>query len=67
MMISEAQAGAQNDMPEVFVLPSYNGHNLYEISVDELQHLFTSGSLSSAGYVQFCLDRIQRVSDTLIP
>ncbi|KIW09981.1 hypothetical protein PV08_11757 [Exophiala spinifera] len=65
VMISETQSAAENDMPEIFRLPACQGHNLYEISVDELQHLFTSGSLSSADYVQFCLDRIQRINPYL--
>jgi hypothetical protein len=62
VVISESQKALQNEMPEVFRLPSCSGHNLYEISVDELQHLFTTGDLTSVQYVQFCLDRVQRVT-----
>ncbi len=61
VVVSESQIIPQNEMPEVFRLPSCSGHNLYEISVDEIQHLFTTRALTSVQYVQFCLDRVQRV------
>lgn len=66
VMVAEPQIAAQDELPDVFRLPSCNGHNLYEITVDELQHLFSSGALTSVQYVQFCLDRVQRVSSTRV-
>ncbi|KAK4934876.1 hypothetical protein LTR10_023972 [Elasticomyces elasticus] len=65
VMVAKSRTPAQDEMPEVFRLPSFKGHNLYEITVDELQHLFSSGALTSVQYVQFCLDRVQRVNPYL--
>ena len=53
----------QPEAPDAFYLPPYNGIDLFEISVDELQGLFSYGVLSSLQYTQICLDRIQKVSD----
>jgi amidase len=49
-------------MPEIFRLPLCNGLDVHEISVDELQHHYATGALSSQEYVSFCLDRIQKVT-----
>lgn len=43
------------------MLPRCNGYDLFEINVDELQHLFSIGSLTSFQYTSFCLERIRRV------
>lgn len=61
VVVHKPRAPSQNDLPEVFRLPTYNGHDLYEVTVHELQHLYSSGALSSVDYVKLCLDRIQRV------
>ena len=53
------------DIPPIFNLPKLNGHDLFEITVDELQHHFACGDFSSEEYVQFCLDRIQAVNPYL--
>ncbi|EXJ54605.1 hypothetical protein A1O7_09946 [Cladophialophora yegresii CBS 114405] len=55
----------QNDMPEVFRMPYCNNLNLHEISVDELQHHYASGALSTSDFVKFCLDRIQKINPYL--
>lgn len=53
------------DIPPVFHLPKLNGHELFEVSVDELQHLLSSQAFTSEEYTQFCLDRIQAVNPYL--
>lgn len=52
-------------IPPVFHLPKLNDHSLFEISVDELQYLYSSDSLTAKAYTQFCLDRIQAVNPYL--
>ena len=52
-------------MPNVFRLPSLRGHDLYEVSIDELQHYYSSGAFDSEQYTQFCLDRIQATNPYL--
>ncbi|KIX05563.1 uncharacterized protein Z518_06435 [Rhinocladiella mackenziei CBS 650.93] len=56
---------SQKELPEIFRLPTCNGHDLYEVSVDELQHLLSSGALSSVEYVKFCLARVQKINPYL--
>lgn len=48
-------------IPNVFKLSKCNGLSLFEATVDELQHHFSSGSLTSAQYVTFCLENIRKV------
>lgn len=55
----------QHDIPGIFHLPRLKGHDLFEISVDELQSLYTSGAFSAEDYTQFCLTRIQAVNPYL--
>ncbi|EXJ83069.1 hypothetical protein A1O1_06687 [Capronia coronata CBS 617.96] len=55
----------QDEVPEVFRLPSCHGYDLYEVTVDDLQYLFSSGGLNSEQYVQFCLDRVQKINPYL--
>ncbi|KAK3639748.1 hypothetical protein LTR56_012325 [Elasticomyces elasticus] len=55
----------QPSMPKAFHLPKLNGHDMFEITVSELQHLFVSGAFTSKQYTQFCLDRIQRTNQYL--
>lgn len=61
IMVPETSSTTQDGMPSVFHMPKCGHHNLYEITVDELQHLFSSRSLTSAEYIKFCLARIQQV------
>ncbi|KAL1310757.1 hypothetical protein AAFC00_001009 [Neodothiora populina] len=65
VVIDEKQPESQDDVPEVFRMPTCDDHDLYEISVDELQHLFSSSSLTAVEYVRFCLERIRRVNPYL--
>ncbi len=51
-------------IPEVFHLGQLKGHDLNEITVEQLQHLLSEASpqrLTSVQYVKFCLDRIRMV------
>ena len=38
---------------------------MFEISVDEIQHLFASDAFTAVEYTQFCLDRIQATNHYL--
>lgn len=67
VLVPQPPNSMQDDLPEVFRLPLCNGQDLYEVSVDELQHLFTSGALTSEDYVQFCLDHVQKVNRSVVP
>lgn len=57
---------SQGDIPDVFQLPAFRGIDLFEISIDELQHHFSSGSLTSWEYTRICLKRIQKVRRRLV-
>ena len=61
----DAERKLQPNMPTVFRLPKLKGHDLFEVSVDELQHLISTGAFTSEEYTQFCLDRIQAVNPYL--
>ncbi|KIX96203.1 uncharacterized protein Z520_07981 [Fonsecaea multimorphosa CBS 102226] len=61
VLLSKSAGASQDELPEAFQLPLCNGLDLYEVSVDELQHLFSTGALSSVEYVKFCLERVRKV------
>lgn len=61
VLLPDPPRTSQDEFPEIFRLLLCNGYDLYEASIDQLQHLFSSGALSAAHYVQFCLDRVQKV------
>lgn len=70
VVIHEQTKPSQRDIPEVFRM----SEDLYEISADELQHLLSSGSLTSVDYTHVCLERIRKVcysaaihSNVLVP
>ncbi|KAK6440791.1 hypothetical protein LTR95_002990 [Oleoguttula sp. CCFEE 5521] len=50
---------ASASIPPVFENPKLKGHDMYEITVSELQQLMSTGEISSKEYTQYCLDRIQ--------
>lgn len=54
-----------SSIPSPFHLPHLKGHDLFEVSIDELQSHFSSGDFTSEEYAQFCLDRIQAVNPYL--
>lgn len=57
VVVDEPTKPSQEDAPDIFRM----SEELYEISADQLQHLFSSGSLTSIEYTTFCLERIQKV------
>ena len=61
VVIPEPKITVQEDMPGVFLMDPCNGHDLYEISADKLQHLFSTEALSSVEYVVYCLERVRKV------
>jgi amidase len=61
ILIPESKMSSQGEMPDVFHLEACRGHDLFEISADKLQHLFSTEALSSVEYVTFCLERIRKV------
>lgn len=63
--IIRRKAKQPTDIPPVFHLPKLNGHDLFEVSVDELQHLLSSQAFTSEELTQQCLDRIQAVNPYL--
>jgi amidase len=49
----------QPDVPQIFHVPKLNGHDMFEITVDELQNFFSTKAFTSEEYTKYCLDRIQ--------
>ncbi len=47
--------------PSDFHLPLCEGLDLFEVTIDELQHFMSSGQLTAETYVQFCIERIRQV------
>lgn len=55
----------QPSVPQIFHIPKLKGHDMFEITVDELQNFYSTEAFTSEEYVQFCLDRIQAVNPYL--
>lgn len=51
----------KDPVPEPFQLPKHNGLDLFEVTIDELQYHFSSGSLTILEYTKFCLEAIRKV------
>lgn len=51
----------QNNVPELFRMHPLRDHNMYEVTVDQLQTLYTRGDLSALRYTRYCLERIRHV------
>lgn len=66
ILVPDQQAKSQGDIPDIFRLPTLHGVDLFEITVDELQHHFSSRSLTSWEYTRLCLNRIQKVRSRLV-
>ena len=64
-VIVDSARSSQPEMPSIFELPKLNGHDMFEISVDEIQHLYSSNAFTAVEYTQFCLDRIQATNHHL--
>jgi len=65
VVVPDQQARSQGEIPDAFQMPAFRGIDLFEISIDELQHHFSSGSLTSWEYTRICLKRIQKVRSRL--
>ena len=65
VLVPEKETMSQEEIPPIFRMPKCGDHDLFEITVDELQHLFSIGDLTSVDYVKFCLQRIQKVGRPL--
>lgn len=61
VLVEKSAAMQDQQIPEVFRLSQCNGLDLYEVTVDELQHHFSSGSLDSVTYTKYCLENIRKV------
>jgi hypothetical protein len=66
IVIPNEQAKSQGNIPDIFRLPTLHGVDLFEITVDELQHHFSSRTLTSWEYTRLCLSRIQKVRSRLV-
>ncbi|KAK5062778.1 hypothetical protein LTR84_004853 [Exophiala bonariae] len=65
IVIPTQQAKSQGNIPDIFRLPTLHGVDLFEITIDELQHHFSSRSLTSWEYTRLCLNRIQKINPYL--
>ena len=52
----------RHGIPAPFVLPTLKGHNVFEIALSELQHLYSINAFTVKEYTKFCLDHIQRTN-----
>ena len=57
----ERRGQNNQSVPEPFRLSELNGIDLFEITVDELQHHFASGQLTSQEYTAYCIESIRKV------
>ncbi len=69
MLWEHAKLGAtrriQPEMPQAFHSPRLQGQDLFEVSVDELQQLYSSGAFTALEYTRFCLNRIHAINPYL--
>jgi len=61
VFVLKRHMSALGKLPDVFRMDYCHDHDLQEISVDELQYLFSSKAISSVQYVTYCLERIRKV------
>lgn len=61
VLIDEKKVVLKDEIPEVFKLHKCNGLDLFEVTVDELQHHLSNGNLTSVQYTAFCLENIRKV------
>lgn len=51
----------RDELPSVFEIPKLGDLDLFETSVDEIQHLYSTGQLDSTKFTAFCLENIRKV------
>lgn len=61
VIVDDHLSRPRDKIPSVFELTKCNSLDLFEVTVDELQHHFTSGDLTSVQYTAFCLENIRKV------
>ena len=57
---------SQHNVPEVFRLATLKSVDLYEVTVEDLQHHMSIGTITSVDYVTYCLERIRTVCTPLL-
>lgn len=62
VIVDQPNSQCRDKIPDVFELPKLHGLDLFETSVDELQHHLSIGSFDSVAYTEFCLENIRKVS-----
>lgn len=53
------------EIPPALHFPKLKGQDLFEVSVDELQQLYSSGAITTLEYTLFCLNRIHAINPYL--
>ena len=51
----------KEELSPQFQLGKLNGQEVYEATIDELQHHLSNRNFTSVEYVGFCLDRVRKV------
>ena len=51
---------SEDSIPEVFRVGNVDSFNVYELTIDRLQYIYSCG-LTAVEYTEFCLERIRRV------
>ena len=65
-VVVESSVSIHDDtVPNVFQLQKCNGVDVFEVSVDELQHHLSCGDFDSLTYVKFCLENIRKTNSYL--
>jgi len=60
-MLLKSGLSQQHNVPEIFRLPALKSIDLYEVTVEDLQHHMSHGKLTAVDYVTYCLERIRVV------
>ena len=60
-IVSPNDRATEDDIPNVFQVPQCDGNDVFELSADELQHLLSTGLMTSVSFVKHCLERIRMV------
>jgi len=63
MLLKNGRRGlSQHNVPNIFRLPPLKSIDLYEVTVEDLQHHISHGKINAVDYVTYCLERIRVVS-----
>jgi len=62
MRLRSGRSGlSQDNVPKIFRLPALKSIDLYEVTVEDLQHHMSHGKINAVDYVTYCLERIRVV------